>query len=81
MASLITFSHVDDPGCDPVVTAPSDRTVTVVPGVRVVATSELKLFVAAVIESEELAGLVHLYFSQREAYATAVVDGLVTEAV
>jgi len=47
---------------------------------RVVATYELKLLVAAVIESKELAGLVHLYFSQRVAYATAVVDGLVAEA-
>ena len=48
------------------------------PVVRVVATYELKLFVAAVIESAELAGLVHLYFSHNEAYATGVVVGLAT---
>jgi len=47
-----------------------------VPEVRVVATYELKLFVAAVIESVELAGLVHLYFSHNETYATEEVVGL-----
>ena len=50
------------------------------PEVRVVATYELKLVIAAVIESAELVGLVHLYFSQRVAYVTAVVDGLITGA-